>query len=674
MPQSIYMKKLIYYILLANLCYSCVPPQDEVVLTDITIDIQDSLFQQISTWQDLRQSEDLYSVLYHPNPSYRYLAIRALGNMGDLVNIDTIARLLKDPIAEVRTITAFTLGQTHNKEALPTLLEAFGQNGLLKEYAQTQKAILEAVGKCGEIDMLDSLSIIENYSTSQDTALLEGQALAIFQFGLRGIISPLGTRRMVRLLTKKTQPESVQLLAATYLGRMKIQIDSLSAQSLSKTFEKTTSPQVRMALAIALGKTEQNVALTSLIGQFEKEKDYRVKCNILRALSNFPYEQARPLVIEAIRSPNEHIARRATEYLLDNSSPNDAVLWWRFAKDSLPTPIHLELYRIANRHLPTYRQEFRNAINAELRQRYINSKSPNEQADLIRALSEFAWNFRYIFRESQKQDNPIVKTVAMEALLQISEIEDFDRFFGLGSKRVTLELAQNFTTAIQSGIPGQVAVAAIALRSSKRDFRPFADSIAVYQQALDNLELPAMIESYNELAHTIQYLKGEDDFKPKKPDFNHPIDWKLIKSNGDIPTVEFTINKKKIVMELWPDIAPGTVANFIKLANDGFFKNTQFHRVVPNFVVQGGSPSNEAFGSLDYTIRSEFSPRSYNQEGFLAMASAGPDTEGTQFFITHSPTLHLDGKYTMFGKVITGMDVVHEIQRGDKITNAKMIK
>lgn len=668
------MKKLILYILLANLIYSCVPPQEEVVLTEITIDIQDSLFQQISAWQDLRQAEELYSMLYHPNPSYRYLAIRALGSMGDSVNIDTIARLLKDPIAEVRTITAFALGQTHKIEALPVLIEAFGQNNRQTQYQQTQKAILEAVGKCGESDMLDSLSVIDHYAVSRDTALLEGQAQAIFQFGLRGITSTLGTQRMMRLLSAKEHPESVQLLAATYLGRMSVKIDSLAALSLSSVFEQSRSAPVRMALAIALGKTQQNVALTSLIGQFEKEKDYRVQCNILRALTNFPYEQARPLVIEAIRNPNEHIARTATQYLLENSSPDDAPLWWRFAKDSLPTPIHMELYRIANRHLPDYRPEIRNTINAELRQRYLRSKSANEQADIIRALGEFAWNFRYIFREGQKHNDPIVKTASIEALQQISEIEDFDRFFGLGSKRVAQELAQNFTTAIQSGEAGQVAVAAIALRSSKRDFRPFTDSIAVYEKALSNLELPAMIESYNELAHTIKYLKGQDGFKPEKPGFNHPIDWKLIKSAGNRPQLEFSIKGKKIVMELWPDIAPGTVANFIRLTKDGFFKNKQFHRVVPNFVIQGGSPSNDAYGSLDYTIRSEFSPISYDQQGFLAMASAGPDTEGTQFFITHSPTLHLDGKYTVFGKVIEGMDVVHEIQRGDWITSARMLK
>ena len=668
------MKKLIPYILLASLFYSCVPPQEEAVLTEITIDIQDSLFQQISAWQDLRQAEDLYSMLYHPNPSYRYLAIRALGSMGDSVNIDTIARLLKDPIAEVRTITAFTLGQTHKIEALPVLIEAFAQNNTQKQFKQTQKAILEAVGKCGASDMLDSLSVVDHYSTSQDTALLEGQAQAIFQFGLRDITTTLGTQRMIHLVTIKEHPESVQLLAATYLGRMDIKIDSLATHSLSEVFERSRSPQVRMALAIALGKTQQNVALTSLIGQFERENDYRVQCNILRALTNFPYQQARPLVIEAIRSPNEHIARTATQYLLNNSSPDDAPLWWRFAKDSLPTPIHMQLYRIANKHLPNYRPEIRNSINAELRQRYQRSTSANEQADIIRALGEFAWNFRYIFREGQKHNSPIVRTASLEALQQISEIEDFDRFFGLGSKRVAQELAQNFTTAIQSGEAGQVAVGAIALRSSIRDFRPFMDSIPVYEAALSNLVLPAMIESYNELAHTIKYLKGQDDFEPKKPGFNHPIDWKSIKNGGNRPHLEFAVNGKKIVMELWPEIAPGTVANFIKLANDGFFTNKQFHRVVPNFVIQGGSPSNDAYGSLDYTIRSEFSPRSYDQEGFLAMASAGPDTEGTQFFITHSPTLHLDGKYTMFGKVIKGMGVIHEIQRGDFISSARMVE
>ena len=133
-------------------------------------------------------------------------------------------------------------------------------------------------------------------------------------------------------------------------------------------------------------------------------------------------------------------------------------------------------------------------------------------------------------------------------------------------------------------------------------------------------------------------------------------------------------DRGNIELKLYPNEAAGTVANFAKLVDLDFYDGKVFHRVVPNFVVQTGCPRGDGYGSLDYTIRSEFSKISYDQGGYIGMASAGPDTESTQWFITHSPTPHLDGRYTIFGKVVSGMDVVHEIQQGDKITDIRIIR
>lgn len=664
---------LLSFLFIALFWGACVPPQDEEIITTINIDVQDSLFQRISDWQDLRQVEDLYPMLYHPNPTYRYLAARAFGSMDAPDAVDSLARLLGDPIEEVRTIAAFAMGQLGDARALPYLIRGFMQEDTALVHAMSQRAILEAVGKCGDFPTLEQLSSVTTY-TPVDTALLEGQAWGIYRMGLRDIVSPLGTKRMLELGCQSQYPESVQLIAANYLARVPATFDSLAAPKLRAGFEQSNSADVRMALAIALGKTQRGEALTSLIGQYQKERDYRVKCNILRALSNFPYESCRTLITEALRDRNEHVARRAAQYLLENSTPEDAAQWWRFAKDSLPTPIHLDLYQVANRHLPAYRTEFRDAINFELRQRYINSSSAYEKAMVLRALGEFAWNYRYIFRESQTATDPIVQSAATEALQQIGDRDDFTSFFGLSTRRVTQDLASYFMEAIKSKRPGPVAIASLALRSGKRDYRPYIDSLEVLSRVLNELELPAMVESYNELGQTIDYLNGTTTFEPIQPKFNHPIDWKLLTSIGAQPRLSLKTDEGEAVLVLWPDIAPGSVANLAQLTNDGFLKNKAFHRVVPNFVIQGGSPSGDAYGSLDYSIRSEFSPIHYDTEGMLGMASAGRDTEGTQFFITHSPTLHLDGKYTLFGKVEQGMDIIHKIQQGDRILEAKFLK
>ena len=121
-------------------------------------------------------------------------------------------------------------------------------------------------------------------------------------------------------------------------------------------------------------------------------------------------------------------------------------------------------------------------------------------------------------------------------------------------------------------------------------------------------------------------------------------------------------------MKLFPDRAPESVTSFVQLIKQGYYNGKAFHRVVPNFVVQTGCPRGDGFGGLDFTLRSELAGSYYDDEGYVGMASAGPHTEGPQFFITHSPTPHLDGRYTIIGKVSSGMDVVHQLGIGDKIT------
>jgi cyclophilin family peptidyl-prolyl cis-trans isomerase len=126
-----------------------------------------------------------------------------------------------------------------------------------------------------------------------------------------------------------------------------------------------------------------------------------------------------------------------------------------------------------------------------------------------------------------------------------------------------------------------------------------------------------------------------------------------------------------IEIELWPDLAPQTVGNFVGLAEDGFYDGTIFHRVIRGFMIQGGCPRGDGRGGPGYQFQDEFNERKLVR-GVLAMANAGPNTNGSQFFIVTAPaTPHLDGAHTGFGEVISGMDVVDAIEgtptsRGDR--------
>jgi len=134
------------------------------------------------------------------------------------------------------------------------------------------------------------------------------------------------------------------------------------------------------------------------------------------------------------------------------------------------------------------------------------------------------------------------------------------------------------------------------------------------------------------------------------------------------PTALIQTSRGVIEIELLFDAAPLTVLNFIDLVNQGFYNGLIFHRVVPNFVIQGGCPRGDGWGGPPYFIRCEYSDLPY-ERGTVGIATSGRDTGGSQFFITHSPQPHLDGRYTVFGQVISGMDVVDQIVVGDLIQN-----
>ncbi|NIA03226.1 MAG: peptidylprolyl isomerase [Nitrospirae bacterium] len=132
-------------------------------------------------------------------------------------------------------------------------------------------------------------------------------------------------------------------------------------------------------------------------------------------------------------------------------------------------------------------------------------------------------------------------------------------------------------------------------------------------------------------------------------------------------------DKGNMVVELFEKDAPNTVANFVKLINEGFYNGLTFHRVIPNFVIQGGCPKGNGTGGPGYTIKCEINPRKH-LTGTLSMAHAGKDTGGSQFFITHSPQPHLDGIHTVFGQVIEGLDVVNKIKANDVMNKVSVVE
>ncbi|RME54106.1 peptidylprolyl isomerase [Candidatus Woesearchaeota archaeon] len=133
-------------------------------------------------------------------------------------------------------------------------------------------------------------------------------------------------------------------------------------------------------------------------------------------------------------------------------------------------------------------------------------------------------------------------------------------------------------------------------------------------------------------------------------------------------------DKGNIKFELFEKRAPITTKNFIDLAKKGFYNGLTFHRVIPGFVIQGGDPNGDGTGGPGYTIKDEFHPElKHDSKGIVSMANRGPNTGGSQFFITLNPQPHLDGKHSVFGKVVEGLDIIDKIQKGDVMKEVMIV-
>lgn len=146
----------------------------------------------------------------------------------------------------------------------------------------------------------------------------------------------------------------------------------------------------------------------------------------------------------------------------------------------------------------------------------------------------------------------------------------------------------------------------------------------------------------------------------------------------DLPQVSLQTSQGELILELYEDEAPNTVANFITLVESGFYDGLKFHRVIDDFVAQGGDPAGNGTGGPGYRIACECTRPDHHKHarGSLSMAHAGKDTGGSQFFIVYAPQPHLDGKHTVFGRVVSGMEHADKFSRqgSDKIVKAKVIR
>jgi len=661
------MNSYIKLIVLSTLIFAsaCVP-ESKKLLTEVDVQLKDPVYQRIFDNQYLENTDSLLIFLQDKNPTYRLLAAQAFGSHQDLGALDSLYTLLDDPIIKVRAMAAYSIGQIRKKESETFLLKGFRQRDTMSVDNSSNGSILQAVGKLGNPKMADLMISASGYRDS-DTLLFEGRAKAIYEYGLNNIFSAEIIQFAVQTVRNYSLSQKTRLYAAHYLARTKnIDIDKVKFQ-IAEAFTLENNIDIKMALATALRNTNDKEIQSTLLSQLDLEQDYRIKCNIIRTLANYNYIESAEKITNLIKDDNIHIARAACEFLKNNGSKDDIIYYRQIAKDSLPWQVKSDLFEAINTLLPYYFTKTINATRWQVTQEIEKSEDPLVQANYIRALGQDPGSYPFLIEFAEKSESSAVKTATITALGNILASENFNgtyQGFGRYHRRKILEYMMKGIDTNDEGIVGE---AALAIANEKTGLKELIDSTEFLFKAKSALNNPGQIESIHNLDRAIATMRGVTNANLTEI-ANHKLpQWNLLYEYDESTTAIVKTNKGVFKIKLFFKDAPGSVLNFLKLSLDDFYDDKIFHRVVPNFVIQTGSPRADNYGGKDYAIRSDLGPLNYDSTGYVGMASAGQDSESTQWFVTHSPAPHLSGKYSIFGKIVEGMDVVHNIQVGDKI-------
>jgi len=603
----------------------------------------DPVLVKIADLKDRRLGDSLFSYLNHENAIYRQEAVIAFGSLQHTSDIDRIGKLLlMDANDSVRRSAAFALGQIQHPACERILLGA-----LMKEKVATNVSeILNAYGKTTSRWQLDPAAFLT------DSLKTAGLAWSLYRAGLRGKTDENANAVATGLLDPG-YPLPARLGAAHYFSRGAKDF-SRAAPALIKAASSDGSAAVRMAAALALAKVSSDTVLAALKEIIKSDSDPRVVVNALKAMAAFPYGQIKHYLYEALQNKDHNVNVAASEVIIEAISEDD---WIEVS--SLTDQV--ESWRIrANLYEAALKAGRNTDLSKEIISRYKSSDNPYARAAYLGALKHFSPVHDFVAQELRGADTAVVRSAAAATLAAMA-----------ADKKMTPALKSTFATRfkeiMQSGSdPAVLGVIASALADSTLGYRELLRDPAFLYNAREKLSLPQDIESLQSIDAAIAHFERKQPPTTAAADFNHPIDWDLVRKIPQGQLVTIKTSRGNLVIKLFVNESPGSVANFVTLAQQNYFDGKVIHRVVPNFVVQDGCKRGDGWGSEAYTIRSEFSPRRYTT-GTVGMASAGKDTEGTQWFITHSPTPHLDGRYTIFAEVVEGQAVVDYLQVGDRV-------
>jgi cyclophilin family peptidyl-prolyl cis-trans isomerase len=615
-------------------------------------------FRKITDFQDQRQTDSLRPYLTSAVAEHRRWAALALASGQDTATVPALAALLPDPEPTVRRAAAYALGQTQTATALPGLHQAYGQ----ETDAEAAGFILEALGKCADSATVAFLATLDLPAADQ-APQRQGQMRGLYRAALQKKLSQDGVERILIYLDRR-YPDSLRELAASGLARNPRKNYEAVGGRLLKLMLNDPHPPVRMGLAVAAGSLKTPEALGYLKSLALSDAHYQVQVGALRGMSSFEAADFQSDIAPLLKQSHPHVALAAAELLRQKALPTDRALYLQWAVPCPHPRARAEVLAAAVRYQLT------TEATEQAERWYRQTTSPYEKGWLLKALAEDPRNFALLDQRFEPQPAKLLNTFALEALMKVRQHPYFP---GAGSPQL-LRYGQRLQQALASGDAALVALAAGALTDDPEGpawLKSWggADFLAQVKQ---QLQLPRDYETLIELAQALALATGQPAPPLARPPYQHPINWGLLDSLPTRPHAVLETTRGLIELQLLPRQAPGSVANFVALARQGVYSAKALHRVVPNHVAQGGCPRGDGYGGPPHTIRSELGPL-YYRAGSVGMASAGKDTEGSQWFISLIATHHLDGQYTIFAQVVKGLEVAHQLQVGDEVRSVRIV-
>ena len=638
--------------------------------------------QSVVELQTHRDGAGLIARLVHHDPAVRARAAFALGSVQDSAAAGPLEALLADEMPSVRRDAAFALGQLGRPESGIALLGAWGR----ELDPDGGRAMLDAMGKVGDADLLARLVALE-----VPEGFTDDLALALARMAVRGVQSEDAIRRLAGWLTHR-DPD-VRRSAAWYFGRTgEPENWSDQAPAVRDALDGYGPYEAAaMHLLQGLGRLGAEQDLERLTGWLADAADWRVRVGAVRGLAGRTgADGAREALIVALDDRQHHVVQAAAEALgpadLTGEEAAEVRRW---------IASHPDRWRPAGTLLPAL------AARGEAELVWSWTRDRSEGQEQARALGVAAM--------ARLPDEEQALRILGEAVRTAPEAEAAAAVGALAVRwrRIRREggdagaYMELFRSALQRGGISLAYTAAGAMGDPS--FRELG-ALEVLSRAWQEMESPEDLEPMTAVLGAMGRLGDEDAERLLRGAETHPhpvlagqarqalrrlgfqpfpaegsegpevpsLDWEALGELGPRPRLVLETERGEVVLELHTTSAPLTVQTIAGLAREGSYDGVPFHRVVPNFVIQGGDFSREdGFGGPGFVIRSEFTPTPYLR-GVLGMASAGKDTEGSQYFITHSIQHHLDGRYTVFGHVVEGMGAVDRIRQGDRVLRARV--